>query len=182
MESDVKSKYIDHMIFSIYIDSETNKGSIMFGNYDVNGAVDQGKNLNILRTTNSKTWLMALTSATFEDDTIRYDVPMSSSKQIIIDPLEQFILMGSNDIVTVESSLARLVPAIDCSKKAYQQCVIMQPCSEVVWSTTNPKLTLGMGTPNVEFEMDLKDFFVDSADLSPKIKNHYCHAAIGENL
>ena len=40
LESDLKAGNIDHKIFSIYIDSKTNKGSIMFGNYDVNGAID----------------------------------------------------------------------------------------------------------------------------------------------
>jgi hypothetical protein len=43
MESSKAQGNIDHMIFSIYIDTQSSKnGSVMFGNYDLNGASNNG--------------------------------------------------------------------------------------------------------------------------------------------
>jgi len=60
----------------------------MFGNYDLNGAVDQGANMKVLQTVNAKSWLMDLNSVKFEEATVDYSVPISTTQQIIIDPLE----------------------------------------------------------------------------------------------
>ena len=78
LESDKQSGYIDHMIFSIYIDSSTNKGSIMFGNYDVNGGANKSTSFKIMQTSNANGWLMELSHVLFEEDTIDYDMSLSN--------------------------------------------------------------------------------------------------------
>ena len=79
----------------------------MFGNYDVNGAVDKGKDFKFLQTVDSTKWLMTLNSLVMEENdaaTTFFNINLSN-QQIIIDPLEQFLLMDSDDYNQVEVAL-----------------------------------------------------------------------------